>query len=46
MSKNPKKKNQRICNKIIQRQLEKRIIKKYLKKDIYLQKKAKKILII
>ena len=31
----------RICNKIIQQQLQMRMIKKYLKKDIYLQKKTK-----
>ena len=33
-------------NKIFQRQFQTRIIKKYLNKDIYLQKKDKKLLII
>ena len=33
-------KSQEIHNKIIQRQLQIRMIKKYLKKDIYLQKKT------
>ena len=35
---------QKIDNKIIQRQLHMRIIKKYLKKIMYLQKKGKKLL--
>ena len=35
---------QKINNKIIQRQLHMRKIKKYLKKDTYLQKKNKKLL--
>ena len=33
-------------NKIIQKQLKMRMIKKYLKKDIYLQKKYRKLLVI
>ena len=41
---------QKIQNKVIQRQLQVRMprkyLKKYLKKDIYLQKKDKKLLII
>ena len=37
---------QKIHDKIIQRKLQKRMIKKCLKKDIYLQKKDKKLLII
>ena len=37
---------QKLHNKIIKRQLEMRMIKKYLKKDIYLRKKDKKILTI
>ena len=37
---------QKIQSKIIKRQLQMRIIKKYLKKDIYLQKKDRKLLII
>ena len=37
---------QKIQNKIIQRQLQVRMPRKYLKKDIYLQKKDKKLLII
>ena len=32
----------KICNKIILKQLQMRMIKKYLKKDIYLQKKYEK----
>ena len=36
----------KIHNKIIQRQLQMKMIKKYLKKDIYLQKKDKRLLII
>ena len=36
----------KIHNKIIQRQLQMSMIKKYLKKDIYLQKKDKKLLMI
>ena len=36
----------KIHNKIIQKQLQVRVIKKYLKKDIYLQKKDKKLLIM
>ena len=35
------RKSQKIHNKIIQKQLQMRMIKKYLKKDINLQKKAK-----
>ena len=35
---------QKILKKIIQRQLKMKIIKKYQKKDIYLQKKDKKLL--
>ena len=35
---------QKIHNKMIQRQLQMRMIKKYLKKDIYLQKKENKLL--
>ena len=37
---------QKVHNKIIQRQLQMRMIKKYLKKDIYLQTKGKKLLMI
>ena len=37
---------QKIYNKIIQRHLQMKAIKKCLKKDIYLQKKDKKLLII
>ena len=37
---------QNINNKIIQKQLQMSMIKKYLKKDIYLQKKHKKLLMI
>ena len=37
---------QKIHKKIIQKQLQMRMIKKYLKKDIYLQKKDLKLLII
>ena len=37
---------QKIQSKIIKRQLQMRIIKKYLKKYIYLQKKDRKLLII
>ena len=37
---------QNIHNKIIQRQLQMSMIKKYLKKDIYLQNKSKKLLMI
>ena len=43
------KKSQKILkirNKIYQRQLQMRMIKKYLKKDIYLQKKGKILLVI
>ena len=36
----------KIHNKIIQKKLQIRMIKKYLKKDIYLQKKGNKLLII
>ena len=36
---------QEIHNKIIQMQLQMSMIKKYLKKDIYLQKKYRKLLI-
>ena len=39
-------KNQKIHNKIIQKQLQMRIIKEYLKKDIYPQKKDRKLLIM
>ena len=35
---------QKIHNKIIQRQLQMRMINKYLRKDIYLQKKYRKLL--
>ena len=37
---------QKIHNKIIQKQLQMSMTKKYLKKDIYLQKKSRKLLII
>ena len=37
---------QKVHNKIIHRQLQMRMIKKYLKKDIYLQTKGKKLLMI
>ena len=37
---------QKIHNKIIQKQLQMRMIKKYIKKDIYLRKKYKKLLMI
>ena len=37
---------QKIDNKVIQRQLQMRMIKKYLKKDKYLQKKDNKLLMI
>ena len=36
----------KIYSKVIQRQLQMRMIKKYLRKDIYLQKKDKKLLIM
>ena len=36
----------KIHNKIIQRQLQMRMLRKYLKKDMYLQKKDKKLLMI
>ena len=36
---------QKIYNKIIHRQLQMNMIKKYLKREIYLQKKDKKLLI-
>ena len=39
-------KNQKIHNKIIQKQLQMKIIKEYVKKDIYPQKKDRKLLII
>ena len=38
--------SKKIHNKIIQRQLQMNMIKKYLKKDTYLQKKDRKLLII
>ena len=37
---------QKICNKIILKQLQMRMIKKYLKKDTYFQKKYEKLLIM
>ena len=37
---------QKINSKIIQKQLQMRMIKKYLRKDIYLQKKEGELLII
>ena len=37
---------QKICNKIILKQLQMRMIKKYLKKDTYFQKKCEKLLIM
>ena len=37
---------QKTHNKIIQRKLQIRMTKKYLKKDIYLQKKDRKLLVI
>ena len=37
---------QKINNKIIQKQFQMGMIKKYLNKDIYLQKKDRKLLII
>ena len=37
---------QKVDNKVIQRQLQMRMIKKYLKKDKYLQKKDNKLLMI
>ena len=37
---------QKIHNKIIQRHLKTRMIKKYLKKDMYHQKKGRKLLMI
>ena len=37
---------QNICNKIILKQLQMRMIKKYLKKDTYFQKKYEKLLIM
>ena len=43
---NESQKFRKIHNKIIQRQLQMRMIKKYLKRDIYLLKKDKKLLII
>ena len=36
----------KFTKKIIQKQLQMRMIKKYLKKDIYLQKKDRKLLTI
>ena len=39
-------KNKKNHNKIIQKQLQTRMIKKYLKKDMYLHKKDKKLLTI
>ena len=40
------KKFREIRNKIIQRNLQMRLVKKFLKKDIYLQRKDEKILTI
>ena len=40
------RKLQKIHKKIIQKQLQMRMIKKYLKKDIHLQEKDKKLVII
>ena len=37
---------QKICNKIILKQLQMRMIKKYLQKDTYFQKKYEKLLIM
>ena len=37
-------KSQEVHHRIIQKQLQMNIIKKYLKKDIYLQKKHRKLL--
>ena len=37
---------QKICNKIILKELQMRMIKKYLKKDTYFQKKYEKLLIM
>ena len=37
---------QKIDNKVIQRQLQMKMIKKYLKKDKYLEKKDNKLLMI
>ena len=37
---------QKICNKIILKKLQMRMIKKYLKKDTYFQKKYEKLLIM
>ena len=37
---------QKICNKIILKQLQMRMIKEYLKKDTYFQKKYEKLLIM
>ena len=37
---------QKICNKIILKQLQMRMIKKYVKKDTYFQKKYEKLLIM
>ena len=37
---------QKICNKIILKQLQMRMMKKYLKKDTYFQKKYEKLLIM
>ena len=46
IKKKKKKQKQLIHNKLIQKQLQMSMIKKYLKKDIYLQKKYNNFLII
>ena len=38
--------SQKLHNKVIQKQLQMSVIKKYLKKNLYLQKKKQKIIMI